>query len=227
MGRQCEQRFLDRIYSRYLENSPAVVRILAGEVSPGLAELMQGRNFPSQERHKDKDWWKMMLLRYGLAIHYATGKKVLDTCSGLGWGLYILADRVSLGLGVELDPRAVAFARENWLSSRLHFINGSVLAMPVADRRFEMVLAFESIEHFSRADSETYLKEIYRVLQPGGLVIGSSYFPDTRVEADRVCAQNKHHRYIFCRDEFKRRLLATGFRRPRIFRNRFFFMARR
>jgi len=227
VGRQREQRFLDKIYSRYLENSPAVARILAGDVSPDLAGLMKGRNFPSRERHKEKDWYKTMLLRYGLALHYSAGKKVLDTCSGLGWGMYILADRVGLGLGVEIDPRAVAFARENWPASRLHFITGSVLAIPVADRRFEVVLAFESIEHFSRGDGETYLKEIFRVLQPGGLFLGSSYFPATRLEADRACAQNKHHRYVFCREEFICLLKITGFRRVRLFKNRLFFMARR
>ena len=152
---------------------------------------------------------------------------MLDTCSGLGWGIYIVDRAAKAAAGVEIDKEAVTFANETWPVDRTGFINGSVLALPVKDSVYDVVLAFESIEHFERPGIETYVTEIFRVLKPGGYVVGSSAFPDTREEADRICARNRHHLYICCKDEFQAILRATGFNRIKIFRNRLFFTAQK
>lgn len=222
-----EERFLEKIFALHLAHNPKVQRILAGEFDDAVKRLAQGRNLPSKERHKKNDWWKTMLLRYGLDWHFSGSKRVLDTCSGLDWGLYLMDEAVKSAAGVEIDSKAAAFSKRNWPVQHAHFINASVLEMPVKDRSHEVALAFESIEHFKLADIETYLQEIYRALKPGSLLIGSSYFPDTRQEAERICAQNKHHLYICCQDEFKALLHAVGFKKARIFRNRVFFTARK
>jgi len=222
-----EEKYLDRIYNRFIPGNERVNHILAGTFPALPGAEAEERGWPDKKRHGHNDWWKVMLLRYALASHYAQDKKVLDTCSGLGWGIFIVDRVAKAAAGVEIDKEAVTFAKETWPVNRTGFINGSVLSMPVKDSAYDVVLAFESIEHFELPSIKTYLNEIFRVLKPGGYVVGSSAFPDTREEADRICARNKHHLYICCKDEFQTILRATGFKRIRIFRNRLFFTAQK
>jgi 2-polyprenyl-3-methyl-5-hydroxy-6-metoxy-1,4-benzoquinol methylase len=185
------------------------------------------RDLPDKKRYSHNDWWKVMLLRYGLALLYAKDKRVLDTCSGLGWGIYIVDEAAQAAAGVELDRQAIKFSLKNWPVNNTGFINGSVLTLPVKDSAYDVVLAFESIEHFELRDIKTYLKEIFRVLKPGGFLIGSSAFPDTRQEAEKLCARNKYHLYICCKEEMTALLLTAGFRKVKIFKNRLFFIAKK
>ncbi len=53
-------------------------------------------------------------------------------------------------------------------------IIGDVLRMPFADNTFDCVFCFETIEHVE--NPFTAIKEIYRVLKPGGIFIGSTPF---------------------------------------------------
>lgn len=220
-----EEKYLEKIYDLFISDNERVNYILAGKFPAVPGEEADERGLPDKKRYAHNDWWKTMLLRYGLASHYAKGKKVLDTCSGLGWGIYIVDEVAKAAAGIEIDTDAIKFSKKNWPVNHAGFINGSVRTLPVKDSVYDVALAFESIEHFELMSIKTYLNEIFRVLKPGGYVIGSSAFPDTREEADKICARNKHHLYICCKDEFEAILRAIGFTRIKIFRNRLFFTA--
>lgn len=227
ISKKREERYLEEIYRRHLACNARVNHILNKKFVVSDPDMAVERDLPDKKRYSHNDWWKVMLLRYGLALLYAKNKRVLDTCSGLGWGIYIVDEVARAAAGVELDWRAIKFSLKKWPVNNTGFINGSVLQLPVKDSAYDVVLAFESIEHFELTGIETYLKEIYRVLKPGGFLIGSSAFPDTRQEAEKICAGNKYHLYICCREEMITLLRSTGFRKVKIFKNRLFFTAKK
>jgi len=103
-----------------------------------------------------------------------TGKRILDL--GLSRGLFLERFRryegVQLG-GIEIDPEEIARARERGLEPERHFINvfdgnRMVARLPWEDSYADVVLAGEIVEHI--VDTEGFVREIRRVLRPGGAV---------------------------------------------------------
>jgi SAM-dependent methyltransferase len=223
----CEKLFLRSVYHKQIRRNPRTAFIL----DPGLVEnLIPGadlRSWPGNPRLQASGWSKIMFLRYALAMHYGRGKTVLESCCGIGWGAYLLDSVARRLVAVDLDALSLEIAKKVWPSRRTEHVRATVLDLPFADRTFEMVTAVESIEHFSPTDLHRYLSEITRVMKPGGMLVGSSSFPETSAEAEAICAQNPHHLHIATRSEMIDRLDELGFVKIRIFNNRFFFTARK
>lgn len=196
---------IERRVQRVLGLDPQAVGLDAGKDDerglPGNAEFMKS------------GWTDHMLLRYFLAMDRAAGRRVLDTCCGLGWGAHLVAGVAQELVGIDLDADAVRFCRHTWGDDNTRYHEGSVLDLPFEADSFDVVLCMEAIEHFSLADGRRYLAELHRVCAPGGVLLGSSTFPDTREQASALCAQNEHHLYIYTRREM-RRLLTEVFARP-------------
>lgn len=182
------------------------------------------RALPGDEEFQKNGWYEVMLTRYALGASYSKGKCVLDTCSGLGWGSYLLDSVAQCVIALDVDGPTVKLARSLWPTQRTEFIQGSVLDLSLASNCIDIALAMESIEHFELAHVHRYLDELYRVLKRGGMLIGSSSFPETRDQAMALCARNPYHLHIFTRSEFDE-LLGDLFRRHYIYRNALFFWA--
>lgn len=175
-----------------------------------------------------KGWWKKMILRYGIAAHLSRNKYVLDTCSGLGWGSYLISQKAGKVVSIDIDELSLNFARKYWgeKQSNIDFRKASVLDIPFDDNTYDVVIAMESIEHFTQEDGERYFNECYRVLKKGGILFGSSAFPANRKEADELCAKNPYHYYVYTKKEIKS-LLKRNFRWAYIFQNRLYFIAKK
>lgn len=222
-----EERFLDVIFRRYIDNNLRAHNVLNVE-SYNLAEdLLEDRGLPSAEHFQKSGWWKKMFLRYGIAMHFSKGKDVLETCSGLGWGAYLLDGIGKSVTCIEIDKESINQSKKLWKTDRTVYINASVLRIPTKDDRFDVVTAMESIEHFKLEDIKIYLSEIYRVLKKGGFLIGSSSFPDTREEANTLCSKYKYHLHICTKQEITNLLRKQGFKKVKVFHNRLFFIARK
>lgn len=206
-----EEHFLNKIYETYINNNDRANDILKLKVNNSMEDLIGERDLPSNERFQKTGWWKNMLLRYGLAMHFSKGKKVLETCSGLGWGAYLLDGIANSVTCIEIDKESINLSKQFWKTNKTEYINGSVLKIPTEDNRYDVVTAMENIEHFKLEDIKIYLREIYRVLKPGGVLIGSSGFPDTREEADALCSTNKYHQHICTNSEIIELLGGTRF----------------
>ena len=112
------------------------------------------------------------LHRYLLAREWCRGKDVLDVASGEGYGAALLAQVARSTVGVELAADAVAHAATAYVAENLRFAVGDARALPNPDQSFDVVVSFETIEHF--AEHVGFLKEVRRVLRPGGLLIVST-----------------------------------------------------
>lgn len=213
-----EPRLLRETHARW-RAEPAIAarveRVL--DLDPKTVGLDAGaddeRGLPGNAEFMKSGWTDHMLLRYFLAMDRAKGRRVLDTCCGLGWGAHLVAGVARELVGIDLDADAVRFSAETWGDDNTTYLEGSVLDLPFEADSFDVVLCMEAIEHFSVADGRRYLEELHRVCRPGGVLLGSSTFPDTRERASALCAQNEHHLYIYTRREI-RRLLTDVFSRP-------------
>ena len=97
--------------------------------------------------------------------------RVLDAGCGGGGMPLSLAEEAAAVVGIDPAPRfhdaGVRLGRERGLRN-LYFALADGMALPFADRTFDLVLSHAVIEHV--ADAPLYLRECARVLAPGGHV---------------------------------------------------------
>jgi len=166
-----------------------------------LVEFTGERVIPGQV---NDDLWSEHVARYAFARRFAEGRRVLDAGSGTGYGAAELAQSAGSVVGLEIDRDAVEFARSNYPLPNLSFEAGSCTAMPFAAQSFDLIVAFEVIEHL--AEFRKFLDECARVLAPRGLFIVSSpnkkYYDASRAET----GPNPYHQHEFEPEEFQSEL---------------------
>ena len=149
--------------------------------------------------------------RYLFAKQFLSGKRVLDIASGEGYGSALLAQTAISVIGVDISPDAVVHANMKYQANNLEFRRGSCAAIPLADHSVDVVVSFETIEHHNEHDA--MMREIKRVLIPGGLLIISS--PDKLEYSDKTGYDNPYHVKELYREDFIS-LLDTYFKNHKI-----------
>lgn len=112
------------------------------------------------------------LHRYALAVSLAAGKRILDIACGEGYGSNLLADSAATVLGVDIDGETVSAAKKKYRGANLVYKQGSAAEIPAETASVDLVVSFETIEHHDK--HEEMMREIKRVLVPGGLLLMSS-----------------------------------------------------
>jgi len=154
----------------------------------------------------DADLLNEHLARYAFAARLARGKRVLDAGCGAGYGSAELAKSALSVVGADIAGEAVGFAREHYRLPYLAFEQASCTALPHRDSAFDLVVAFEVIEHLP--GWRDFLLEVRRVLAPTGQFIVSTpnklYYGESRSRA----GANPFHAHEFEFDEFRTELSA-------------------
>ena len=136
--------------------------------------------------------------RYLLAREVCRDRRVLDIACGEGYGSEILAAVARHVYGVDVSPDAAAHAQRQYGREGLAFCVGDCAAIPLGDGAVDVVVSFETIEHHGR--HEEMMREVRRVLAPGGVLIISS--PDRREYSEIPQYANPFHVKELSRDEF-------------------------
>jgi ubiquinone/menaquinone biosynthesis C-methylase UbiE len=96
----------------------------------------------------------------------------LDLCCGTGAGVALLRplcrERV---VGVDFSRGMLQVCRERIAGTaggaRLELVRGNVLALPFA-AEFDVAVCFGALGHIERRDQARFVREVFRVLRPGG-----------------------------------------------------------
>lgn len=120
------------------------------------------------------------LKRYEFARPFCTHRDVLDAGCGVGYGTAHLADAASSVVGVDLSEEAITYARRRYARENVEFVVGDLLALPHDAATFDVVCAFETIEHLTSPGR--FAEEARRVLRPGGTLIASTPRAETTTE---------------------------------------------
>lgn len=121
--------------------------------------------------------------RYKFAGKFVKNKIVLDAGSGSGFGSKkLLKAGAKKVYGIDISPDSIKYCQNKYQDKRLIFKRQSLANLDFPDNFFDLVVAFEVIEHIDK--HEKALDEIFRVLKPGGILFISTpnksiYSPDT------------------------------------------------
>lgn len=92
------------------------------------------------------------------------GVQLLEIGSGTGAMLHELRSRGAQARGVELRADLIAAAHEHFGALPIALVQGTTL--PFSDESFDVVASFDVFEHIP--DTDAHLREVSRVLKPGG-----------------------------------------------------------
>ena len=154
----------------------------------------------------DADLLNEHLARYRFAARFAEGAIVLDAGCGTGYGAAQLL-RASKVFGVDASMEAIDHARRNFSRAGVQFLQAVCESLPFAEGSFDLVVAFEVIEHLERW--ENFLAEARRVLRPAGMLLVSTPNKAYYAEARGAAGANPYHVREFEFGEFESVLRAV------------------
>jgi len=179
----------------------------AVEVSADLLEAirLQAEEHPliddkAPETLSEKCLHLMHLKAYDEACKYASGRDVLDVGCNTGYGTVRLVGSARSVAGVDVSPAAVEAARTRDGGESVDFRVIDGLGLPFPDHSFDLLTSFQVVEHV--ADPLPYLREIKRVLRPGGQVLFTTPNAATRLYPGMV-PWNRFHVREYRADELK------------------------
>lgn len=110
-----------------------------------------------------------------LARHYLQ-PKAADRILDVGCGSGVVADALAAApvrevVGVDGNPRAVAFAARQFRRPNLRFVAGLVDQLDFPDESFDACVCLELIEHIYVNQGQALLECLYRLTRPGGRLL--------------------------------------------------------
>jgi len=114
--------------------------------------------------HKPLD--RQLLDRYAASVRSGL---VCDLGCGPGHISRYLFDRGVSVFGIDLSPRMIEYARQ--LNPGIEFKQGNMLSLDADDNTWAGIVSFYSIIHIPHEKIAAALKELRRVLQPGGSLL--------------------------------------------------------
>jgi SAM-dependent methyltransferase len=170
---------------------------------------MEREQYAIMARREGRHWWYVGMRRVALAVLESalagrSGLRILDAGCGTG-GTTVELRRFGEVVGVDLAWEALEPARGRGLTG---LARASIESLPFGAAEFDAATSFEVVYHLGVASDATALKEIRRVLKPGGLFLLRVPAHDwLRGEHDRLV----HTRHRYSRGEVTRKLADAGF----------------
>jgi len=153
-------------------------------------------------------WWYAGMRRIARALltpllpKGVEGRRILDAGCGTGWNLQDLST-FGETYGVDLSPLAVITTKRR--GGRV--AQGNLLGLPYASSSFDVVTSFDVLYHAWIEDDAQAVRELARVLKPGGLIL-------LKTPALKILwgahDEAVHSRHRYTRGELERLLQGAG-----------------
>lgn len=149
---------------------------------------------------------------------------VLDAGCGTGWGQARLVERYSqaqvLALDIALPMVQLAAKRPSWWSkllgrSRQAYVCADIEALPIQQNSVDMVWSNLAIQWCN--DIDLTFRELHRTLRPDGLLMFSTFGPDTLMELRAASSNDETHSHVnrfFDMHDIGDALVRAGFADP-------------
>jgi SAM-dependent methyltransferase len=177
---------------------------------------------------EDKHWWFVgrrnvflhMLDKYLPPTSDGRERRILDLGCGTGTMLKYLS-RYGRAQGADADEGAVQFCHERGVHDVQQIAEMPDVPLPFEDNTFDLVTALDVVEHIE--DDRGALRELYRVIRPGGmLMISVPAYKFLWGAQDEI----SHHKRRYTTPEIRERMRDAGFKVRRLsYFNTFLFPA--
>jgi ubiquinone/menaquinone biosynthesis C-methylase UbiE len=133
---------------------------------------MNAAEYETMFRVEERHWWfralhSLILDTLTRAVPHWHGCKILDAGCGTGAILARLG-RTDDRVGIDLADEGIAFCRKRGLKT---VVRGDVMSLPFPNESFDAIICSSVLYHQWVGDVDQALREFFRVLRPGGVLI--------------------------------------------------------
>jgi SAM-dependent methyltransferase len=168
---------------------------------------MRPTEYDAMFQLEDNYWWFEGSMRFILCALYdipvRETSRILDAGCGTGGLLRRLAHRKAWG--VEIASEGIGFCRQRGLDNVLQ---ASITELPFQASSFDVVLSMDVLVHQWVPDDVGALREIHRVLVPGGFILLQVAAFRALWSAHDVATLTRHR---YTRDELAEKVKCAGF----------------
>lgn len=107
---------------------------------------------------------------YDFVAPHCKGKKVLNVGCFIGYGETRIFSQAKEIIAIDSDEKALEFAHQNRFIPNAKFEKVDARQLPFYNKTFDIVIAFQLIEHISPTEVHSFLLEVRRVLKEKGLL---------------------------------------------------------
>lgn len=161
----------DLFHCQYIQDIPQYSDTLFQECRNRTEPIF---SIPRMEVQESKKIWTgdQLSFHYELALTYLEpAMKTLDIACGDGFGVRIFSQKLKEIHGADIDAEIIAEAKRRTHAPNVSFHVEDVTGMSYGSAEFDAITSMETFEH---VDPLAYLKEVSRVLKPGGVLIMST-----------------------------------------------------
>ncbi len=186
-----------------------MAKVIAGNPAKLIKNRFLGEqwNFNTAERCSSKatpeKYWPYIKQRALFAADYLNrSDTVLDIGCGDGYITNLLSQACKHIIGIDYSDEAIQEAKKLYSMESLYQMNSTHIEF--ADGSFDKIICFELIEHLTMLQARKTLSEAYRVLKPGGVIVGST---PLRTTAESIPSTYSHI-YEYSESELRQLLRA-------------------
>ncbi len=111
--------------------------------------------------------------RYEFFNSFYSGKKVLDSACGSGYGSYHISNSGATSvLGIDISGESVDLAKSRYQNQNLQFRKADCSDLRILNEKFDVIVSFETLEHLN--DPKLFIRSAAESLNPGGYFICST-----------------------------------------------------